>query len=255
MMQYEKMGKRGFSILGLVVAMGMMGALSLLLAQLTRQQVVIQKKTEIYFELNNLSNRILRSLYDGTGCMETLGKGEEIVDGRNLSSIKNKDGEVVVDKTQVYGNRALKIEDINIDNVRITGTSGQLDLQVVFKKLSTAIKGYDKTIQSYPLAVEVDSLKRLTRCEYDYGDILIASAKGVCASLGGLFDPDTMQCALDELILNMQIESCKNLGATFDASIKACIMDSFIQDIHQKSCDSLGGAFNTSTGKCVNIRR
>ena len=254
MMQHEKKA-RGFSILGTVMAMGMMGALSLVLAHLLRQQVSIQKKTEIYFELNRLSNKILRSLYDGDGCMETFGKGFEISDGENLSAIKNKKGEVVVDKTQIYGNRLLKIHAISIANVEITGKSGQLDLQVVFKKLGSSVKGYDKAVQAYPLTVEVDSLKRLTKCGYDYGGIFVTSAKGVCESLGGVFDPATLQCALEDLIVKVQVESCKSLGSTFNDATKACIIDNIVKEIQQKSCNSLEGTFEPSSGKCTNIRR
>ena len=241
--------------MNILMAMGMMGALSLALAHLSKQQLRIKKKTETYFELNSLSNKILRGLYDGDGCLKTLEKGTDIVDGENLLFIKNKKGEVVVEKGQTYGNRLLKVHDINIGNVRITGKSGQLDLQVVFKKLGASVKGYDKTVQSYPLTVEVDALKKLTKCHYDYGDIVSISVKGVCESLGGVFDPVTSTCALNELILNMQLGACKNLGSTFNDATKACIVDNVVQEILRESCQSLGGTFESFTGKCTNIRR
>ena len=248
-------GAKGYSILGTIMAMGMMGALSIILTHLTKQQTIIQKKTEIYFELNRLSNKVLRSLYDGDGCMETLEKGEDIIDGRNLSAIKNKKGKAVLETNQVYGNRLLEIENISIANVRIVGTSGQLDLQVVFKKLGASVKGYNKTIQSYPLTVEVDSLRRLTKCHYDYGDIFIVTAKGVCESLGGVFDPVTQQCALESLIVDMQLKACSNMGSTFNNTTQACIINNIVRDIQRKSCQSLDGTFEPATGKCANIRR
>ena len=245
----------GFSILSVLISVGMMGMLSLVLAQLTRQQVNIQKKTETYFELNNLSNKILRGLYDGDGCMETFGKNSDIVDGRTLSAIKDKNGKVVVDTVQKYGNRLIKIYSILVANVRISATSGQLDLQVVFEKLHRSIKGYKRVTQTYPLSVQVDSLKRLTECSYDYGGIYRVAAEGVCKSLGGVFDSVTMMCSLDDLILNMQIESCKNLSSSFDNAVGKCIITNVVKRVQKESCRSLGGDYDESARKCTNISR
>ena len=246
---------KGLSVLSTTIAVGMMGTLSLVFAHLSKQQMIIQKKTEIYFELNNISNKILHGLYDGDGCMKTLGLGTEMIDGQNLNSIKDKKGKVVVETNQVYGNQLIRIDSINIANVEITGTSGQLDLQVVFKKLGRAIKGYSKTIQSYPLSVQVDALRRLTQCTYDYGNIIFVASQGVCESVGGIFDPNTQECALDQLALDMQIEACKNLGLTFDNKSKTCIVNNIVKEIQKKSCRSMDGVFKNSTGRCVNIKR
>ena len=248
-------GSEGFSLVSTMVAVGMMGLLSLALSQLTRQQVGIQKKVETYFEINNLSNKILRGLYDGDGCMETFGINSDIIGGRTLSAIKNKNGEVVVDTVQKYGNRLIKVDSISIANVRINGTSGQMDLQVVFEKLNKSIRGYKKTTQSYPLSVQVDSLKRLTQCTYDYGGIYRVAAEGVCKSLTGVFDPVSLSCSLDGLVLNMQINSCQGLGSAFDNSTSRCIIDNVVKNVQKQSCASLGGVFDTAARKCTDIRR
>ena len=260
-MQYEKFnrlvgrGEGGYSVVGAILAMGMIGALGIVLVYLTKQQRTIQRKTEIYFELNRLSNRILRGLYDGDGCMETLERESDIIDGRNLSVIRDKKGKVVVDTTQVYGNGLLKIGSISIDNVRINGKSGELDLRVDFKKLGSSVRVFGKSVQSYPLAVEVDALKRLTKCHYDYGSIFFVSAKAVCESLGGMFDRDTEQCTLDDLVLKIQSEACKSLGSRFDASARACMVNNLVRQIQEKSCQSLNGRFDSFSGKCANVRR
>ena len=239
----------------MVMAIGMTGALGIALVYLGKQQMNIQKKTKIYFELNNLSNKILRGLYDGDGCMKTLGAGSDIVDGETLSAIKDKDGKVVVDTTKAYGNKLIKIDSINLANVNIVGKGGQVDLEVVFKKLGRFAKGHKKTVQFYPLSVVVDGFKRLTQCHYDYGNIIFVTAQGICKSLGGIFDAVTLQCSLEKLALNMEMETCKNLGSNFNNATKTCMIDNVIREVHKKSCKGMGGTFKASSGECVNIRR
>ena len=252
---FSFLGERGGVTVGTIMAMGMMGSLGVVLGHLNKQQSIIKKKTEIYFELDNLSNRILGSLYDGNGCLETLGLGTDIIDGGALTAIKDKEGKVVVDTSQDYGNQLIKVHSINISNVKIEGNSGQMDLEVIFKKLSRSIGGNKKIVQSYPLSLEVDDLKRLTKCHYNYGNVVSLSAEGVCKSLGGAFDPVTLECALKELAFDIEVEACKNMGLKFDNTANSCVMDNIVREIQKKSCESMGGMFETFSGKCNNIRR
>ena len=103
--------------------------------------------------------------------------------------------------------------------------------------------------------MQVDSLKRLTQCTYDYGGIYQVAADGVCKSLNGVFDPVSLTCSLDALILNMQIASCKDLSSSFDDNTSRCIINNIKKEIKKKSCNSLGGIFNDKTQKCNDIRR
>ena len=167
--------------LSIVLAVGITGVLGIIMAHLIKQQTIIQKKTEVYFELNNLSNKILRSLYDGDGCIKTLGLGADMIDGQSLKAIKDRNGKVVVDTTQTYGNQLLKIDSINIANVNIARTGGQLDLQVFFKKLGQSIKEYGKTFQSYPLSVE-----DLSNVITIMGILFLSRSRGFVTVWGGI---------------------------------------------------------------------
>ena len=68
----------GFSIVGVLVAAGMLGGLSLYLATVTRQQHVTQRKAETGAELVGLHHKIIAVLYDSDACLATLGKGNTL---------------------------------------------------------------------------------------------------------------------------------------------------------------------------------
>ena len=133
-------GEGGFSIVGIIISAGMASGLALTLANVTRDQQVVQRNTETYFEINNLSHLILRTLENDGACTQTLGPGTTISSGSRWTSIKNKDGGVVLDKSKKYGKGLVKIQSIAPKNIRIMGSRGEMSLQVTFKEIGAAAK-------------------------------------------------------------------------------------------------------------------
>ena len=87
--------RRGFSIVGVIVAAGMLGGLALFLANITREQHVTQRKAETGVEITALQRKILSVLYDGEACTATLGPDSFLPLGsstRSLTQLKNKAG-------------------------------------------------------------------------------------------------------------------------------------------------------------------
>ena len=215
---FAKNGQRGFSMVASLVAAGMMGAMALMLAELTRQQQAVQKTTETYFEVNSLFNLIVRTLYDGNACNETLVIGQSINDGRNIDFIRNKNGGVVVNTTDLYGNRLLRIESMTLTNTRITGTSGEVDLKVVIKKMSKGVKGYDKASKTLPLSVQVASGgTNLIKCHHttdNLSQILRAPMVAQATTLA------------DTKVETARSRFCTDLGGTYSASAQVCSLPS-----------------------------
>ena len=204
------MGRSGFTIVGTLISAAMMGGLSLLLADLTKKQYIVQRKAEIELEITILMNRMVRVLYNGQACNNTLGVGQNLVETppRTIGSILDKDGDVVFNEAQKYGNGLVLLESMTLDNLNITGTAGEVDLEVVLSKESVAITGPKKVTKVLTLSVEVSSgTTNLVNCQYtgenldqiisdvvvtDVDPIFVGKAstakQSFCTMLGGTFN-------------------------------------------------------------------
>ena len=164
----------GFTLVGSMMSVAMMGGLALFLADLTKQQQNIQRNIETEVELGAMFNRIIRTLYKGEACNETLGVGSPIQDGRSIDYIRDEDSKIVFDTTEKYGNRLLQIESITLKNSRIINSAlghfGEVDLHIVVSKLNKGITGYNKVSKSFPLSVDVTAgtggVVNLVNCHY-----------------------------------------------------------------------------------------
>ena len=112
-------------MIGVLAAAGLMGGLALVLAELTKQQMGIQKRLETEVEIISLSNRMVHVLYNGDSCKNTLYADIPAPyrinanDFHTINNIKDKDGDDVFSKGSVYGNRLVKIEDMQL---KVPGT-------------------------------------------------------------------------------------------------------------------------------------
>ena len=131
------MGKnaRGFSLVGTIMAAAIMGGLSLFLADLTKKQQIAQKTAETQLEITSLFNLIIRTIHEKEACNETLIIGQPILDNRSIDFIKNKSGEVILNTTDKYGNGLVRIDAMTLKDTRITVSSGEVNLEVVFLKI------------------------------------------------------------------------------------------------------------------------
>ena len=193
----------GFSVAGLLVAAGMMSGLALVLSQLSKRQMIIQRKAETGVEIAELSQRITRTLQDGNACLNTvrqipgpLSVGSTYI----VNEIWNENGAFLT-RGGVYRNRLVGIKnsggilltDITIDvdtNIRV----GRLNLQVTFLKNSKAITGQKEVIKKFPLAVELDATDNVLSCLSLRGGALDVAKRDICPQMGGVYDATTGTC-------------------------------------------------------------
>ena len=206
-----------------LVAAGMIGGLAVVLAELIKQQQVAQKNTETYFEVNSLFRLIVRTLYDGDACTETLQvNGGEIIDQRSIDAIRNKDGGEVLRVNQTYGNGLLRLESMTLGNPNIdtsnNGAFGEVALTVVIKKLGRAVKGYDRVSKSLPLSVEVvpgSPNNVLVKCHHAT-DNITQIVKDIMTERAKTLADSKVETARDQL--------CTQLGGTYNATAKTCTL-------------------------------
>ena len=211
----------GFTLVGSMVSVAMMGGLALFLADLTRQQQSVQQTVETEVELGAMFNRMIRTLYDGDACNETLGVGSPIQDGRSLDYIRDEDGEIVFEVNEKYGNRLLQIESMTLTNSRIMNTAagsfGEVELNIVVLKLSKGIKGYNKVGKSFPFSVDVVAGTggnfNLVNCHYT-GNQLAEIARDVATN--------DIVPMVDTKMSGTKEDFCNMAGGNFDTSAGTC---------------------------------
>ena len=192
---------RGFSIINVMMAAGMMGGLALLLAQMTKQQQEAQKQAETGVEVTALSQRIVRTLYDGKACLKTLegGTTPRIISATNsfaIDSILNKNGQPIIktmglDPNITYGNRLLKVSSIKLLKPVISGGQAEAELEVVMRRESSAYKGQKTIAKRFPLTLNLDiATSQLISCAATSE----AQTQAVCTSLGGKWNGATGKC-------------------------------------------------------------
>ena len=188
---------RGFSMVGMLVAAGLIGGLALMFANMTRNQMASQKRIETEAEITAVTQRIVRTLYDGDACRHTLSTHSNpsslpvISNGAtlNLGSIRSKNDKEVFKRGSTYGNGLVKIRSLKLLSPAVTGNSAEAKLEVVMEKVSRAITGYKKKKKEYPLTLTLGTGNRLSGCVSD------VSPAGMCADLGGTWDNTALTCS------------------------------------------------------------
>ena len=184
-------------MVGAIASAGLMGGLALVLAQMHKQQLTLQKKTQTTAEVEALEQRIGRTLYNREACLNTVrttstgaattitGTGTSV----NLGSIRNVGDTAIVEVantsgTPTYGNGLVRVNSIAFDvDQHSPGSSARITMEVTMEKTARAITGYRLAVQSYSLALELDSSNRPTGCESDLTAALLQAREDVCNEL------------------------------------------------------------------------
>ena len=205
--------------MSVIVAAGLMGGLAMMLANLTKQQHVSQKKAETGAELTALHHRIVAVLYDGDACLETLGKGGSAHNGRQLTKLLNKGGKTVVEKG-VDINRALRVESMTLQGpadpspIPATGYTKEAKIKITIKKLGVANKELPKIVKAFPLTVEMDPSNKIARCHHTLDTKEHGIHTNICKALGGEMKEvgsPTTECTLTKVYETF----CKSLKGVY----------------------------------------
>ena len=185
-----------------MVSVGLTGGLVIILSQLSREQISIQKKVETEIAIAELYLKINRLLQNKQSCINTVGVGTILTPGltRTLNSIKNAKGEDVIaknnpDESTSYSNRLLKIPSLELGDISVSGNTAVLNLNVTFKKMSTAIKGQNQVTKKFPLAVELGPLNQALHCTSHIDASLSYAKSELCVEIGGIFDENNQTCS------------------------------------------------------------
>ena len=240
----------GFSIVSVLIAAGMLGGLSLFLAEMAKRQVVTERKGATGVELNALHQRIISVLYDGDACLKTFGEGSSLHNGRVLTELKNKQGTTVIKSGQDIG-RLLQVEKMEIQGVG-AGRTKEAKLEVSIKKLGGANKGM-KTVKKFDLTVEMDASEtQIARCHHTLDSKEHGIHENICNALGGemksVGGAPTTKCTLT----GVYKQFCEKLGGVYTdppegAPVGDCRNQPFFSKVSNYSLDSRDGIRLTHT--------
>ncbi len=192
---------KGFSLVEVLIASGILGAMGLYLASFSKQAITMEKKSETSFEINSISSLITQSLLNKDSCLYTLGDGSVITNGKKISVIKNRKGDDIFNTSTKYGNNSVSINDIEVVDVNASGAPGEnkygeIKLQVTFLRTSKLIQGSKTTRRSFPVSVELDASNKLVSCFSSTENSVVTAKEEACNNIGGIFDKTTDKCDL-----------------------------------------------------------
>ena len=251
---------RGFSMLGTLAAAGLMGGLALMLANLTRQQHVTQKKAETGVELTVLSDRVVNVLYDRESCKNTIDGASppsSILGGTsfNVDRLRGNGTSVAVssvllEKGKTYGNRLLKIASMKLKVPSgNTAVNNQLEakLEVVFERVSRAFTGQKEVTKNFELLLELDGSNSFQGCRSKFDSMALNVKQEICQEIGGIWNGGTGKCG------NVVKKICEGVGGTgaWDGINKRC-NDMIVQvrsDLNPKITQNENDIDTLETGK------
>ena len=178
----------GFSLAGALAAGGLMGGLALVLAELSKQQVRLEKRGESDLEIDILSQQIRRLLDGGDSCLATI-QGNTFTNGGTIT-INHVGNTLRANNT--YG--LAKIVSLNLRDIAISGTTAEFNLQVTFEKTSRAVTGYKRTVRTFPLSAELGTGAQPTRCLSTLRDAIDLAKDQLCTFLGGNIPTGSNNC-------------------------------------------------------------
>jgi hypothetical protein len=194
-----KMNNKGFSLVEIAVAGGLLGGLALLGASVSKNMIQGQKSAETKMEELEMRRQIISLLSDRTACTNTF-SGSTI--GSEISSIKNVAAAVIFQTGSEYGNGSLKINSMTTTDTGQTFTDGtrSVNLTVSLTKLKTISRQIKNPV--IPLRVRAASASSpISYCFADSEQIVTTS----CLAAGGIWNGSS--CSFDNLYVRKSGDS------------------------------------------------
>jgi len=109
----------GFSLIEVMISVGIISGLALIIANLMNVQVGIKKSGDVDEEILNLSSMIISFINDKDSCSSGLKRvvinSTSKWSTTNIASLTTSNGSVIIQKNQAFKNSELFVTDIRID--------------------------------------------------------------------------------------------------------------------------------------------
>ena len=224
--------RKGFSMVGVLVAGGMMGGLAMVLADLTKKQHVAQKVAETGVEITALQGRVVSLLADGEACKKTL-EGTAVnpppAPAPGITGFKNRKGTPVLAVPSPPFNRLVKLNKVELVNIQGSGSTREVDVEITFEKLSKAIKGQKTVKRSVPLTLELDAANTITSCHSPQNYVM---KEQLCSEMGGNWNGSNKKCSVPDCSTGQTLtKTSSGFSCIAASSLPTCIDGKFIKRV------------------------
>lgn len=187
---------RGMSLVEVMMVVALLGGLSLVAAQLMKNQNQMMTHTEAKSEELELYNQIRTVLSRKEACEYSF-QGQAL--DSSISTIKNATDQEVFEVGQIYGRRNLEILGMDLKNETVPagGGYGEAFLEIKTKRLKKK-EGQKVIKKEIMLQVQTDSSDNIIECFSESSNTVKTAKDEMCQSLGGTFDQDNNLCDLSD---------------------------------------------------------
>lgn len=117
----------GFSLIEIMIAMGLLGVMAVFIASITKMGQSGQKSVIAMDDARNLTNEMATLLMNSTACLNTFGGRDPVTGGgAGITAVRNAANTAVYQANTVYGNKALRFSGMNLGGA---GVQPKMNLQ------------------------------------------------------------------------------------------------------------------------------
>ena len=237
----QRIVRNGFSLVEVMVALGVLGVGSMAMMSMISGVATSQKNLEDRSNMNQFSNDMQALLSDGSSCISALGGGSQSFNIAASKTAQGADLEFRLNGETIGKNTTIKSYRIVSDRIFATeGTLAGVDstgrnvyaahLSGLFKPVNSTAKSSgltDYAARSMGLIfLTLDSSSRIVACTKK-SPLDQALANDFCLEFGGTYDSSTRKCNLvDFKDAKTVVQICESMGLPYDSIANKCDLSS-----------------------------
>ncbi len=184
----------------IMVAAGLVGIISVAVMQMNKTMSRGQATAEAKMESIEIRRLIITNMSNKQACENTLG-GTNL--GGSVDKIRNEANRVLFNVGNKYGNNAIELESIKVeDDGDLGGGMRQALLKVRFKNLKKA--SYGAKTKSFETKLKVKAASAtgtIDECFDDTSGVISTANETTCLAIGGVWEPSTSTCTISQFVL------------------------------------------------------
>lgn len=193
--------QKGYSLVQVLMATGLVGGLALAVAKLGKDSFNATQTINANIEINQTITDISNILSDSNNCNATFGIGSSTTNSISEIRRSNSPGvSVPVYRTNTeYGNGTFRIV-----NMQTVPSSTGIELRVSIQKNNQQVLGGKDIVRTIPIKATIVN-NRIENCYSDIDSVIDAAVAAACKGNSAKFDPDTRECTH-----NLQTLTCED---------------------------------------------
>jgi len=195
---------KGFSLIEIMVAVGLVGIVSMAIMQMLENMNKSVKHTETKMDLDVKQKNIEALLINESSCTKTftspsvslLGIGSVKILPNNFS-FKSAAGSALYSVGATVTGSRIKLNNVKLKNIDVNTTNlgGMMEVQIEYGERKV---GSTKTFLSKSMVeVEVDASLKILKCNLSATSFTNTASQKACESIGGTYVVATNTCTLD----------------------------------------------------------